>query len=110
MLNTAPWAPSPCCCGSAMMLVLDGVKPMILPYRLFLAAREQGQEPARPVQRNEILVAADVEGVDVDLRHRPPAGALHHFAPELRIEIDAKIVDVGHALRLQVALRLDAIR
>ena len=41
-------------------------------------AREQRREPAGAVERDQVLVAADVDVADVDLRHGAAAGALHH--------------------------------
>jgi hypothetical protein len=47
-----------------------------------------------------------VKIVDVDLRHRPAAGALHHRPPQRRIEVDAEEVDGGDAFRLEEPLGL----
>src|SRR5687768_13561041 len=62
---------------------------------------EQRIEPARAVECGEVVVAADVALAHVDLRHGAAAGALHHFLAALGLEVDADLLDLAHALRLE---------
>src|SRR6185503_3279804 len=78
--------------------------------RLLRPGSEERHQAAPAVERYEIVVAADMKVVDVDLRHRPPSRALHHRPPHRRIEIDANEVDFVDALGLEVPFGLDAVR
>src|SRR5512147_974749 len=64
-----------------------------------LRAGEQRIELARAVERHQVVVAADVHGADVDLRHGATPGALDHLDAPHGIEVDADLGDRGLALR-----------
>src|SRR3990167_2197516 len=72
--------------------------------------REQGIQLARPVERSQIVVSADVRPADEDLRYRAPAGFLHHLLALLRVQIDADFLDVGDPFGLEQRLRAHAVR
>src|SRR5688572_17446114 len=74
---------------------------------LFVA--EEGIEPARAVERGQVVVAAHVALADVDLRDGAPPRALHHLLAALGLEVDAHLLDL-HALRLEQPLGHEAER
>jgi hypothetical protein len=74
------------------------------------AGAEQGQQAAAPVEIDQIIAAADVGVADEDLRHRAPAGQLHHLRALRRFEVDADFVDVADPTLLQQRLGADAVR
>src|SRR5687768_3952160 len=78
--------------------------------RLRRLAVEQLRELPRPLERGEVVVAADVMVADVDLRHRAAPGALHHLLAPRGIGVDADLRDVPDALGGEEPLRLDAVR
>src|SRR6185503_10851201 len=90
------------CCGMSLMELPSG--------QLSLWCREQRVEAARPVERGEVVVAADVALPHVDLRHGAPAGALDHLLAARRIEVHADLLDLGHALGAQQPLGHQAVR
>src|SRR5947209_7367742 len=55
---------------------------------------EQRVEAARAIERGEVVVAAHVAVAHVDLRHRAPAGALHHLLAAGRLQVDADLLDL----------------
>src|SRR5690606_21802748 len=63
-----------------------------------------------PVERRQVVEAADVALSDEDLRHRAAAGFLDHLVATRRLEIDVDLLDVGDAARLQKHLGALAIR
>ena len=73
-------------------------------------AAQQRIEPAGAVERDQVVEAADVGLADVDLRHRAPPGLGHHLDAARGLEVDPHLRDVRHALRVQEALRPDAVR
>src|SRR5205085_6267322 len=78
-----------------------------------LESRSRGKErreSAGTIERNQILISADMPVTDIDLRDRPAAGTLHHLDPTRRLEIDANLGNLRYAFGAQIALRPDAIR
>src|SRR5205085_2405338 len=69
--------------------------------------REDRLEPAGPVERVELGVAADRLPVDQDLRDGPAAGQVEQLLPEVRLVVEVDLL-VGEALRLEQRLRADA--
>src|SRR6185369_12987127 len=60
------------------------------------------------VERDQVLVAADVDVADVDLGNGAPAGLLHHRHAHARIEVDPDLGNGGYALRTEESLGPDA--
>src|SRR5687768_12434440 len=90
-------------CASLMKLPSGGMREKG-------SGREQRVEAAGAIERGEVVVAADVPLTDVDLRDGAPAGALHHFLAARGLEVDADLLDLGHALRLEQPLGHQAER
>src|SRR5512134_572922 len=62
---------------------------------------EQGLERPRPIQRVEIVAAADVRLADVDLRHGAPPGLRLELGPALGVQHDVDHFDLDDALLAQ---------
>src|SRR3954463_9997588 len=73
-------------------------------------AGEQRVELARAVERDEVVVAADVTLTDVDLRYGAPAGAAHHLGALRGLLVDADLRDLADPLGAQQPLGVDAVR
>ena len=67
------------------------------------------QQAAALVQRDEVVAAAHMGVADIDLRHGAAAGARHHGLALGGIEVDADLLDLLHAARLQQLLGADAV-
>src|SRR5690606_26628839 len=73
------------------------------------SALQQRHQPAAPVERREVVVATHVRLADEDLRHRAPASALHHVLARGRVGVDADLLDLLHAARLEQLLGTGAV-
>src|SRR5450631_3727326 len=78
-------------------------------FRSGSLAGEQWLQFAGAVEHDQIVVAADVNAADINLRHRAPAGLLHHFHAARGLEINAHLGDIGHTLGAEQLFRPDAI-
>src|SRR5512135_1392513 len=79
---------------------------MLLPSGL---AAQQRIELAGAVQRRQVVETADVNVADVNLRHGAPPGLCHHLLALRRVEVDADLLDLRDALRLEQHLGALAI-
>ena len=73
-------------------------------------AREQGDQAAPAVERDQVVAAADMGLADEDLRHRAPAREVHHGGARLRVAVDADLLDLLDALGLEDLLGANAVR
>src|ERR1700756_207602 len=98
MLNEGPDG----ICGSAMRISwLKGWTGERRNRKLYRSGRsaaaiagsrgQQGIELAGAVERDEIVITADVDLADVYLRHGAPPGLAHHLQAQRRLEIDAHL-------------------
>src|SRR6185436_15149162 len=62
------------------------------------------------IKGGQIVEAADVEVVDVDLRHGAPPGSANHFRAPRRLHVDTNFFDFHHALCGQQPFRSETVR
>jgi hypothetical protein len=66
--------------------------------------REQGQEPARTIEGNQLVATADVGLADVNLRDGASGGPCEHLAAAFGIEVDTHLLDLDDPARAQQLL------
>src|SRR5688572_32394002 len=97
-----------CCTRSTSLMRAPGVDDGIGGKRGGSGAEQRG-EPARPVERDHVVVAADVAAVDEDLGNGAAVVRAHqHLLALSRVDFDADL-EVFLPLADQVVLRGDAV-
>src|SRR5256885_5486024 len=69
---------------------------------------QQCAKLAGAVERDQVVVAADVQRADIYLRDGAATCFLHHFLTARGLEIDSNLGDLRHAFRAEQPLCLDA--
>lgn len=70
---------------------------------------QQWHQATAPVQGHQVVVATHMGGADENLRHRAAAGDFHHVGAGLRVEVNANLLDLLHALGLENLLGANAV-
>src|SRR5688500_17113982 len=73
-------------------------------------AREQRDQRTAPIERDQVVAAADMGLADEDLRHRVAAGQANHVGALRRVDVEADFLHRLDAALLQKRLGALAIR
>src|SRR5690242_13940117 len=89
---------------------LEGRNQQLYRKRSAALLRQQRSKPACAVERDQVVIPADVLAPDVNLRDSPATRLFHHFLAPSGLEIDPDLVDLRHALGAKQTLGLHAER